>query len=161
MERGKAMEFRVDGKAGHVEKQQDAGCANPSAVQGGLETPEAAFARVVALAKRRRMQIEGGEILHSEDQAGEDALVSIDKWLFVRHGAIRMQVRVLARESTEDEWDCVDEGRYSAALTVDQALQMVEHWYELDRQAVRRAQEWQEHSRHLIEAFGPRIKLKA
>lgn len=117
------------------------------------------FAAVFERAARAGLHIEGDEILYSEDQGtpASQALVCVDRWLGVREGAIRLQVRVLARNSVEDGWECVSEGQFSDPLTTDQASSLVEHWCDLQRDAAQRYYVRQVEEQERVDAFGPRL----
>lgn len=117
---------------------------------------EQQFKQLAAEAHRAGLQIESGDILLSEDQGtpASTALTCVDRWLSYHDGAVRMQVRILARETVEREWDCICEGPFSEPITAEQAEQMVGHWRDLQRDAARRYYAQQEQSRLQVEAFG-------
>lgn len=117
------------------------------------------FVEVRNLAASRGLLIEGGDILYSEVQAGtyDESLICVDRWLAWRDGGIRMQVRVLAREKAERQvdWDFISEGGFSDPLSKEQALQLVSHWVDLQREALARHIRRCNEAAERVEAFGP------
>jgi hypothetical protein len=116
------------------------------------------YQSLVELASKAGLRIVGLEILFSEWQGtpATDALVRVDRWLAFRDGAIRMQVRVLARESANADFECISEGEYSDPLTAHQARSMVEHWTDLQHDASRRYHARAAAEQARFDAFGPR-----
>lgn len=78
------------------------------------------------------LEVEDGEVLFSEDQGRfQQALVCLDRWLCVRDGALRMEMRLLKREAPGAAWDCGNEGgrgALSQPLTLEMARQLIDHW---------------------------------
>jgi hypothetical protein len=96
---------------------------------------------LLAAAQAARMTIEGDDILHSDTQGlPAGALMSLDKWICWRDNAVRLNIRVLARNGLDAIWDCICEGALSEPLTRAQAFQLVAHWSTLDKEASDRAQ---------------------
>lgn len=119
---------------------------------------EQQFKQLVDEWRRAGLRVEAGDILFSEYQGApaSTALTCVDRWLSFHDGAVRMRIRILARESVEREceWDCICEGQFSEPITAEQAQQMVVHWRDLERDAVRRYYALQEQDRLQVEAFG-------
>lgn len=119
------------------------------------------FVEVRNFAASRGLLIEGGDVLYSEDQARtyEESLVCVDRWLAWRDGGIRVQVRVLAREKAERQvdWDCISDGGYSEPLSKEQALLLVNHWAELQRDALARHIRTKRDEADRVDAFGPGV----
>lgn len=105
-----------------------------------------------------RLHIEAGEILYSEDQGDPRfATLCVDRWLTARSGEIRMEVRIVQRESFTDDWYPSEAGSIvSEPLTEAQALQLVNHWCESSQAAYRLAQRADKDEMERFEAFGPR-----
>lgn len=116
------------------------------------------FQSLVEMASKAGLHIEGGDILFSEDQGtpASKALVCVDRWLSFRDDAIRMQVRVLARNSADSMfgWECISEGDFSDPLTIEQASGLVSHWANLSRELVNRNVRHQSEENARVEVFG-------
>jgi hypothetical protein len=114
---------------------------------------------VIALAKRYRLHNEAGEILCSEDQGeSEFATLCVDRWLTARSGQTRLEVRIIQRETTNDDfWPC-GKSIQSEPLTEAQALQLVNHWGRTSQAAVQLSQQNERAERERFDAFGPRPK---
>jgi hypothetical protein len=116
---------------------------------------ETVMAELRELAKRGGLHIEGNEILYSEDAriCGDEPLACVDRWLCVRDGAIRMQVRVLARGSVNASWECISDSGFSEPLTKEQAASLVSHWAVLQQAAGDRFAAYQREKAELDYAF--------
>lgn len=112
---------------------------------------------VIAMAKRHHLHNEAGEILYSEDQGeSQFATLCVDRWLTTRSGQMRMEVRVIQREtSSNDFYPCVTSIQ-SQSMNEAQALQLVDHWGRLSQAAVSQRNTRSERER--FDAFGPRPK---
>lgn len=100
-----------------------------------MNATRADFEQVLAAAAAVHLHIEGEEILHSDSQGiASEAMVSIDKWLSWRDNALRLQVRVIAKDSAGN-WEGISDSGFSDPLTKAQAHQLVTHWAALERDA--------------------------
>ena len=113
---------------------------------------------VVDMAKRYRLQIEEGEILYSEDQGeSQYATLCVNRWLTARSGEIRLEVRIIQRETySDDDWLPCGESIQSDPFSEAQALQLVNHWGRCSQAAVQLAQQNERQERDRFDAWGPR-----
>lgn len=117
---------------------------------------------LLSLARRRGMTIEGRDILFSEVQGDNlEALVCLDRWLVWRDDSIRIQVRMIGRDSPSDDWQtlCETETLSNYPVSVEQGRQLLEHWWMLDLESTRRSQVRDIAERERLEVFGPRSGL--
>lgn len=116
-------------------------------------------ASVVALATRYKLNNEAGEILYSEDQGeSQFATLCVDRWLTARSGQVRLEVRVIQRETNSDDfWPC-GESIQSEPMSEAQALQLINHWGRISQAAVLVSQQNERTGRDRLDAFGPRSK---
>lgn len=93
--------------------------------------------RVLAL--KNGLHVEADDITYSEDQGlCATATLSLDRVLVWRDGGIRLRVRVFDRATPDDEWMPLTEGDYSPPLTVEKAAELINHWGDLERDALAR-----------------------
>lgn len=91
------------------------------------------------LAAKKGLHVEGDDITYAEDQGlTAKATLSLDRVLVWRDDAIRLRVRVFDRETADDEWMPLTEGDYSPPLTVEKAAELINHWGDLDLDAMSR-----------------------
>lgn len=115
-------------------------------------------ASVMAMAKGFDLKIENGEICHSEDQGDPlFATLCVDRWLTARSGEIRMEVRIIQRDSRSesDDW-YAGYGMASDPINEAQALQLVNHWGATSKQAASLAYQAQMRERESCDESGPR-----
>ena len=90
-------------------------------------------------AAKKGLHVEGDDITYAEDQGlAATATLSLDRVLVWRDGAIRLRVRVFDRATPDDEWEPLTEGDYSPPLTVEKAAELINHWGDLERDALSR-----------------------
>lgn len=122
-----------------------------------MDTTIALPESVIAMAKRHHLHNEAGEILYSEDQGeSQFATLCVDRWLTTRSGQIRLEVRVIQRETNSDDFYSCVTSIQSQSMNEAQALQLVDHWGRLSKAAVSQYNTRSERER--FDAFGPRPK---
>lgn len=93
---------------------------------------------LLAEANKQHLDVEGEEVLFSSAQTDH---ISVDHWLGLRDGGLRINLRVLQKQpAPHGGYECILEGGFSDPIPPEQALAMIQAWGNMQRMQATEAQ---------------------